>query len=139
MGTQKHPKHMFKLMDKKIIAILGKLFFLNWPYGARRYFLSDYISLFLSYRSINRNDLQTYIKEHYKGPRIVLAAAGGRTKIKIVYSLLHTTSPPKIITSEKRFFMNFHVKWLQNEKGLSPEKKEFKCNDWLYFNYGGRA
>ena len=32
MGTQKnrldeHPKHMFKLMDKKIIAILCKLFF----------------------------------------------------------------------------------------------------------------
>ena len=24
---------MFKLMDKKIIAILCKLFFLNWPYG----------------------------------------------------------------------------------------------------------
>ena len=26
------PKHMFKLMDKKVIAILRKLFFLNWPY-----------------------------------------------------------------------------------------------------------
>ena len=24
---------MFKLMDKKIIAILRKLFLLNWPYG----------------------------------------------------------------------------------------------------------
>ena len=24
---------MFKLMDKKIIAILRKLFFLNWPYA----------------------------------------------------------------------------------------------------------
>ena len=24
---------MFKLMDKKIIAILSKLFLLNWPYG----------------------------------------------------------------------------------------------------------
>ena len=38
MGTQKsclieHPKHMFKLMDKKIITILGKLFLLNWPYA----------------------------------------------------------------------------------------------------------
>ena len=27
-----HPKHMFKLMDKKIITISRKLFFLNWPY-----------------------------------------------------------------------------------------------------------
>ena len=27
-----HPKHMFKLMDKKIIAILRLLFLLNWPY-----------------------------------------------------------------------------------------------------------
>ena len=26
-------KHMFKLMDKKIIAILRMLFLLNWPYG----------------------------------------------------------------------------------------------------------
>ena len=28
-------------------------------------------------RSINRNDLQDYISTHYKGPRIVLAGAGG--------------------------------------------------------------
>ena len=28
-----HPKHMFKLMDKKIITILRKLFLFNWPYG----------------------------------------------------------------------------------------------------------
>ena len=27
-----HPKYMFKLMDKKIIAILRKLFLLNWAY-----------------------------------------------------------------------------------------------------------
>ena len=27
-----HPKHIFKLMDKKIIAILYKLFLFNWPY-----------------------------------------------------------------------------------------------------------
>ena len=26
------PKQMFKLIDKKIIAILLKLFLLNWPY-----------------------------------------------------------------------------------------------------------
>ena len=32
MDSQKHPKHMFKLMDKKIIAILSKLFLVNWPY-----------------------------------------------------------------------------------------------------------
>ena len=29
-----HPKHMFKLMDKKMMAILCKLFFLNWPYDS---------------------------------------------------------------------------------------------------------
>ena len=37
VGTQKNclqpPKHMIKLMDKKIIAILRNLFFFNWPYG----------------------------------------------------------------------------------------------------------
>ena len=27
-----HSKHMVKLMDKKIIAILRKVVFLNWPY-----------------------------------------------------------------------------------------------------------
>ena len=26
------PKHMFKLIDKKIIASLRKLFLLNWPF-----------------------------------------------------------------------------------------------------------
>ena len=28
-----HPKHMFKLMDKKIIAIVC-IFLLNWPYNS---------------------------------------------------------------------------------------------------------
>ena len=28
---------MFKLMDKKIIALLRKLFFLNWPYGSYKH------------------------------------------------------------------------------------------------------
>ena len=42
MGTQKNrltetfffeqPKHMFQLMDKKIITIFGWNFLLNWPY-----------------------------------------------------------------------------------------------------------
>ena len=32
-GSFEHPKHMFKLMDKKIIAMLRKLFLLNWPYA----------------------------------------------------------------------------------------------------------
>ena len=27
-----YPKHMFKMVDKKIIEILPKLFLLNWPY-----------------------------------------------------------------------------------------------------------
>ena len=31
-GSFEYPKHMFKLMDKKIIAISCKLFLLNWPY-----------------------------------------------------------------------------------------------------------
>lgn len=30
------------------------------------------------FRSINRNDLVEYITTHYKGPRMVLAAAGGQ-------------------------------------------------------------
>ena len=32
-GSFEHPKHMFKLMDKKIIAILRWQILLNWPYG----------------------------------------------------------------------------------------------------------
>ena len=39
-----HPKHMFKLMDKKIISILCKLFLLNWPYVGT---LSVHKTLFL--------------------------------------------------------------------------------------------
>ena len=31
-GSFEHPKHMLSLMDKKIIAILRKLYLLNWPY-----------------------------------------------------------------------------------------------------------
>ena len=31
-GSFEHPQQMFKLMDKKIIAIVCKLFLLNWPY-----------------------------------------------------------------------------------------------------------
>ena len=31
-GSLKHPKHMFKLRDKKIIAISRWKFWLNWPY-----------------------------------------------------------------------------------------------------------
>lgn len=30
------------------------------------------------YRTINRADLVEYITTHYKGPRMVLAAAGGK-------------------------------------------------------------
>ena len=35
-GSFEHPKHMFKLMDKKIITILRKSFLLNWPYGKQQ-------------------------------------------------------------------------------------------------------
>ena len=35
-GSFKHPKHMFKLMDKKIITILRIYFWLNWPYDKYR-------------------------------------------------------------------------------------------------------
>ena len=31
-GSFEHPKHMFELMDKKIITILRIYFWLNWPY-----------------------------------------------------------------------------------------------------------
>ena len=31
-GSFEHPKHMFKLMDKKIITILRRKFLLNWCY-----------------------------------------------------------------------------------------------------------
>ena len=32
-GSFEHPKHMFNLMDKKIITILLSQILLNWPYG----------------------------------------------------------------------------------------------------------
>ena len=31
-GSFEHPKHMFKLIDKKIIASLRRKCLLNWPY-----------------------------------------------------------------------------------------------------------
>ena len=31
-GSFEHPRHMFKLMNKKIIAILHSKILLNWPY-----------------------------------------------------------------------------------------------------------
>ena len=66
--------------------------------------MSRLISLFLSYRSINRNDLQTYIKEHYKGPRIVLAAAGGRTK-----SLLFAPCPAVLPQTPKNYSLRIKI------------------------------
>ena len=32
-GSFEHPKHMFKLIGKKVIAILRWKILLNWPYG----------------------------------------------------------------------------------------------------------
>ena len=32
-GSFEHPEQMFKLMDKKMITILHKLFLHNWPYA----------------------------------------------------------------------------------------------------------
>ena len=46
--------------------------------------------VFLYYRSINRDDLQDYVKAHYKGPRVVLAAAGG--KYGVEYEPCHEKS-----------------------------------------------
>ena len=43
-GSFEHPKHMFKVMDKKIIAILHKLFFLNWPYGIQTSCLNPFLA-----------------------------------------------------------------------------------------------
>ena len=40
---------------------------------------------FIFYRTITRNDLVEYISTHYKGPRMVLSASGGkRNTITIV-------------------------------------------------------
>ena len=33
-GSFEHPKHMFKLMDKKIITIYARVFLLNWTYDS---------------------------------------------------------------------------------------------------------
>lgn len=42
-------------------------------------FLSCCKSVVFDFRTINRGDLVEYITTHYKGPRIVLAAAGGQS------------------------------------------------------------
>ena len=34
-GSSEHPKHMLKMMDKKIFIILQSKFFLNWTYVCR--------------------------------------------------------------------------------------------------------
>ena len=47
-GSFEHPKQMLKLMDKKIIAILRKLFLLNWPYVCGTLCLSIDVVLFLN-------------------------------------------------------------------------------------------
>ena len=39
----------------------------------------------LYYRSISRDDLQDYVKAHYKGPRVVLAAAGGKCHVEYMH------------------------------------------------------
>lgn len=39
--------------------------------------LTKLVCKLIAYRTINRGDLVDYITTHYKGPRIVLAAAGG--------------------------------------------------------------
>ena len=36
------PKNMFKLMDKKTLAILRKLFLLSWPYAHGWQFFGDF-------------------------------------------------------------------------------------------------
>lgn len=38
-------------------------------------------------RTINRGDLVEYITTHYKGPRIVLAAAGGQSSLSQPFAL----------------------------------------------------
>ena len=67
MGTQnsfEHPKHMFKLMDKKIIAILRLNFFLNWPYEiCYEYCIFILLSNILVpyYTKLNINDMLNFI------------------------------------------------------------------------------
>lgn len=39
------------------------------------------ISFVFECRTINRGDLVEYITTHYKGPRIVLSAAGGQSPL----------------------------------------------------------
>ena len=43
-GSFEHPKHMFKLMDKKIITILRRTFLLNWPYGSNLKMINSFIA-----------------------------------------------------------------------------------------------
>lgn len=48
-----------------------------------RAYLIKPICKLIAYRTINRGDLVDYITTHYKGPRIVLAAAGGTLHLRI--------------------------------------------------------
>ena len=54
------PKHMFKLMDKKIIAILRKLFFLYWPYDKNQFVLFQGILVTVSKFSFGEENRRIY-------------------------------------------------------------------------------
>ena len=47
-GSFEHPKHMLKLINKKIIAILRKNYLLNWPYVLQAPFCIRFVSGFTS-------------------------------------------------------------------------------------------
>ena len=59
-GSFEHPKHMFKLMVKKIIVILCKLFLLNWsfvlecPFKGFQFARGSYISAHVLLNLLNK-------------------------------------------------------------------------------------
>ena len=73
---------MFKLMDKKIIAILRKLFFFNWPYG---------LFLVLQHLSV----MEDMLKDFLLGEHLLLVGNQGVGKNKIIDRFLHLLNRPR--------------------------------------------
>ena len=71
-GSFEHPKHIFKLMDKKITAILCLIFWLKWPYeqGPDQLALNLYLFYFFKKGFIQNqqttvNDTRIVYLKHY--------------------------------------------------------------------------
>jgi hypothetical protein len=72
------------LQQRRFMIIILQLYNIIEVVGCFKPWDTDSILAPLCFRRIKRNDLENYIKTHYKSPRIVLAAAGGVNHSELV-------------------------------------------------------